>query len=62
MRVKLHGKWGSLDQFGNDVTPILYDEAEAFCGGYAAVLQDGEWLLLDTNGNRYSKTNKTIRR
>lgn len=62
VRVQLHGRWGFLDQFGCDVIPLLYDDAEAFYGGYAAVMQDGEWLLLDADGNRFSETDKNKRR
>ena len=62
VRVQLHGRWGFLDQFGCDVIPLLYDDAEAFYGGYAAVMQDGEWLLIDADGNRFSETDKNKRR
>ena len=39
-----------------------YDTAGDFENGYAEVSKDGEFFLIDENGNRYAKENKILQR
>ncbi len=44
------GKWGYVDQFGNERIPHIYDLADDFIDGYAAVRQNNNWGFIDLNG------------
>ena len=43
-------KFGFLDIDGNLCVPIIYDEAEMFSDGLAAVKKDGKWGYVNTKG------------
>lgn len=56
--VKKDGKWGFIDTSGNIAIPFIYNAAESFSEGLAAVAtQDDEiswlyrWSFIDANGN-----------
>lgn len=49
--VKLYGKWGYIDWFGNEVIPIVFDEVTHFQDSHAFVKKDGRIGLLDVAGN-----------
>lgn len=44
-------KWGYVDGNGTVVIPYIYDWADDFIDGYAAVRQHNYWGFIDTNGN-----------
>lgn len=48
------GRWGFLDTEGREAIPFRYDAVheEGFFQGRAAVLQDGEWVIIDRQGNK----------
>lgn len=46
-----NGKWGYVDNGGNTVIPFIYDYAEDFSEGLAAVRVDYEWGFIDEQGN-----------
>lgn len=49
---KKDGKYGYVDQKGNDITEYIYDDAtEQNKYGYVAVKKNGLWGSLDKNGN-----------
>ena len=43
-------KWGYIDKEGSTVIEFLYQEAEEFANGYAAVKSSGKWGFIDPNG------------
>lgn len=45
------GKWGFVDQFGKEQIPHIYDWANDFIDGYAAVCKHNNWGIIDTSGN-----------
>lgn len=45
------GKWGFVDQFGKEQIPHIYDWANDFIDGYAAVCKNNNWGIIDTSGN-----------
>ncbi len=47
--VKLDGKWGYIDQAGQEVVPCKYDDALYFSEGLAAVKLDGKWGFLSVS-------------
>ncbi len=49
--VKLYGKWGYIDWYGNEVIPIVFDEVTHFQGPSRFVKKDGRIGLLDVAGN-----------
>ena len=40
-------KWGYMDKTGKIVVPCMYDSANRFNEGLAAVLKDGKWGILE---------------
>ena len=51
VKVKLNGKWGFIDEGGNEVTPLKYDYAADFSEGLAAVELNGKWGYIDESGS-----------
>lgn len=45
---KKNGKWGFADYKGNILIQPQYQEAKAFCNGYAGVKKDGKWGFINT--------------
>ncbi|HML37407.1 MAG TPA: WG repeat-containing protein [Bacillota bacterium] len=50
LRVGRDGKYGFLDLSGNEIIPLVYDDAFSFHEGLAAVCKDGKWGFIDKNG------------
>ena len=50
--VQLEGKWGYLDAAGDLVIPCVYDQAMDFEDGSAAVIENGQVIVIDTDGFR----------
>ena len=48
--VSKDGKYGFLDLSGNEIVPLVYDEAYPFSGGLAAVCRNGKWGFVDKTG------------
>lgn len=44
-------KWGYVDGDGTVVIPYIYDWADDFINGYAAVCKHNNWGFIDTSGN-----------
>ncbi len=44
------GKWGYIDNAGKTVIPFIYDYADEFYDGFAAVRIDYRWGFIDQNG------------
>ncbi|MFM8233580.1 MAG: WG repeat-containing protein [Holophagaceae bacterium] len=42
-RVRLDGKWGFVDEDGNEVTPLKYDSVGNLYEGFARVKLNGQW-------------------
>lgn len=51
--VKWKSKCGYLDVNGELEIPLIFDEAEDFCNGYACVVYNGENAVVDRKGNIY---------
>ena len=49
-RVKLNGRWGFIDKYGNEFICCQYDEAESFNNGFAEVKLDGKWGIINHTG------------
>ena len=50
--VQLEGKWGYLDVDGDLAIPCVYDTAMDFENGSAAVIENGQVIVIDTDGFR----------
>lgn len=50
--VCLDGKWGYLDADGDLVIPCVYDAAMDFENGNAAAMENGQVIIIDTDGFR----------
>jgi len=48
--VKLKNKWGYLDIYGKEITPIKYDLCRGFHCGFATVKLNGKWGIIDKTG------------
>jgi hypothetical protein len=48
--VSKDGKYGFLDLSGNEIVPLIYDNAYSFGGGLAAVCKNGKWGFADKTG------------
>ena len=46
-----NGKWGFVDQNDDTVIPFIYDFADDFYEGYAAVRLGYSWGFIDTSGD-----------
>ena len=42
---------GFIDRVGNEVITCEWDKVMPFYGGYAPVMKDGEWVVIDAGGN-----------
>ena len=49
--VKLKGKWGYINKKGKTIIPFKFDDAYSFNTPYAIVKYDGQFLLIDENGD-----------
>ena len=50
-RVESNGKWGFINQLGDLVIPVKYNNAEDFSdNGLAAVFQNGKWGFINETG------------
>lgn len=45
-----NGKWGYIDINGNPVTEMIYDSAYDMKNGYAQVIKNDKWGLIDKTG------------
>ncbi|GKX30271.1 hypothetical protein SH1V18_27510 [Vallitalea longa] len=45
------GRWGYVDEKGNKITELIYDEVYDFHEGYGKVLKDGKYGFVDINGD-----------
>lgn len=48
--VKLNGKWGIIDQNGEQASDIIYDEKPCLQDGYVYVKYHGKWGIIDKHG------------
>jgi hypothetical protein len=46
------GQWGFIDPKGQVVIPARFEDARDFQGGVAEVKLHGEWIAVDSNGDR----------
>jgi hypothetical protein len=46
-----NGKYGYLDMSGEEIIPLIYNDALTFSGGAAAVCLNEKWGLIDPAGN-----------
>jgi hypothetical protein len=53
--VKLDNKWALLNDKGNLVCDLKYDEIKDFQNGLFSARRDNKWWLLDVNGNEKRK-------
>jgi hypothetical protein len=44
------GKWGYIDEYGNEAIALEYDVASNFLTPYAKVKKDGKWGYINVNG------------
>lgn len=47
---KLNGKWGYLNEKGEEIIPAIYDKVEAFYKDRAGVKRDGRSFVIDQEG------------
>lgn len=47
---KINGKWGYLNETGEEIIPAIYDEVQPFYKGRAKVYKDGQRYIIDLNG------------
>jgi len=45
------GKWGFIDEVGNEIIPCTYDKVRYFRNGIVEVLKDGKWFKINKIGN-----------
>jgi len=50
-RVQKKGKYGFVNQQGNEVIPLIYDYIDNFSEGLAEVRKNSKWGLVDKKGN-----------
>ncbi len=50
LSVSRDGKYGFMDMSGNEIIPLIYDEAYSFNEGLAAVCKGGKWGFIDKAG------------
>jgi hypothetical protein len=50
-RVELNGKWGFMNEDGNEITPLKYDEVGDFYDGRTYVKLNGKYGFVDLQGN-----------
>jgi hypothetical protein len=56
-----NGKCGFIDQTGKEVIPFQYDGTEEFINGWAEVIIDGHWDIIDRkNPNQQVNLEKFI--
>jgi hypothetical protein len=48
--VQLNGKWGFVDIEGNEIIPLIYDEAGNFSDGRARVVLDNREFHINKKG------------
>jgi hypothetical protein len=48
----VNGKWGLIDESGNEIIALKYDEAVPFYHGLAAVCLNGKWGYIDESGKQ----------
>lgn len=49
-KVNKDGKFGYVDQNGNVIIPLIYQDAMTFNEGYAAIKLDNKWGFVDSTG------------
>jgi hypothetical protein len=50
MGVRQNGKWGFIDNKGNEITAAVYDSCDQFRNGFAKVRAGTKWGLIDRSG------------
>lgn len=50
--IRKSDKWGYLNDRGEEVIPCIYDKVQPFKNKFAKVCLNGEWFLIDKNGNK----------
>lgn len=58
MPVKVNGKYGYVDSTGKALTPAIYDQANTYKDGFAAVSRDGGWTALNLEGKEQFEPKK----
>jgi hypothetical protein len=56
--VKLNNKWGFINDSGQEICEIKYDEVKNFnnfSNGFAIVKLNDEYLYIDKQGNEYNE-------
>ena len=51
-RIKKKFKYGFIDTTGNELIPPIYEEATDFNEGFAIAKIDGNWIVIDKQGNK----------
>ena len=52
-KIKLNGKWGFVNEHGEEVIPFKYDDVTMFSGGFAEVALDGKWGKVNARGEEF---------
>ena len=55
--VKLCGKWGVIDKYGNTIIPCIYDTINPDNGNFETLL-NGKKFYFDRTGNKLNTTDK----
>ena len=48
--MKKYGKWGFINNNGDEIVPFIYDKVGEFKNGFAGVCKGFKWGLVDKNG------------
>ena len=48
----LNGKWGFINEKGEEVIPFIYEDTTYFHKDYVAVKKDGKWGFINQKGER----------
>ena len=53
--VKKNGRWGFINEKGEETIPFLYNDATSFKEGRATVLEGNQWWVIDEKGKKIFK-------
>lgn len=51
-KVELNGKWGFINQKGEEIIPLKYDNVEHFSEGFAIVKLNGKYGFINKEGKK----------
>lgn len=54
--IKRNGKWGFINDKGNPVVEIKYDDCDSYDNGYGRVKKNGKWGIVDKTGKEIFET------